>query len=64
MSNLAEINKIMAEVQKDIHYHIPIAHVDIISSNTGVSQYLRAPLILWNSSPRWPLVSRGSSTCP
>ena len=44
----------MAEVQKDIHYHIPIAHVDIISSNTGVSQYLRAPLIPWNSSARSP----------
>ena len=51
---LADINKIMVEVQKDVHYHIPIAHADIISSKTGVSQYLRAPLIPWNSSPRSP----------
>ena len=42
----------MSEVQKDRQYHIPIAHVDIVSSNTGVSQYLRAPLIPWNSNPR------------
>ena len=52
MSNLAKVNRVMTEVQKDIHYHIPIAHVDIVSSNTGVSQYLRAPLIPWNSSKR------------
>ena len=54
MSNLAEVNRVMTEVQKDIHYHIPNAHVDIVSSNTGVSQYLRAPLIPWNSSPQSP----------
>ena len=54
MSLLADINKLMAEVQKDVRYHIPIAHVDTISSNTGVSQYLRAPLIPWNSSQRSP----------
>ena len=54
MSNLAEVNRVMTEVQKDIHFHIPIAHVDIVSSNTGVSQYLRAILIPWNSSPRSP----------
>ena len=58
MSHLADTNKIMTEVQKDIHYHIPIAHVDIISSNTVVSQYLRAPLIPWNSSPRSPTYLR------
>ena len=54
MSNLAKVNRVMTEVQKDIHYHIPITHVDIVSSNMGVSQYLRAPLIPWNSSPRSP----------
>ena len=27
-------------------------HVDIISSNTGVSQYLRAPVIQWNTTQR------------
>ena len=51
-SNLAIIENIMSEVQKDRQYHIPIAHVDIVSSNTGVSQYLRAPLIPWNSDSR------------
>ena len=51
-SNLTIIENIMSEVQKDRQYHIPIAHVDIVSSNTGVSQYLRAPLIPWNSNPR------------
>ena len=54
MSLLADINKLMAEVQKDVRYHILIAHVDIISSNMGVSQYLRAPLIPWNTSQRSP----------
>ena len=29
---------------------MPIIHIDIVSSNTGVSQYLRAPLIPWNTS--------------
>ena len=51
-SNLTIIENIMSEVQKDRQYHIPIAHIDIVSSNTGVSQYLRAPLIPWNSNPR------------
>ena len=51
-SNLAIIENILSEVQKDRQYHIRIAHVDIVSSNTGVSQYLRAPLIPWNSDPR------------
>ena len=53
-SNLAEVNKVMSEVQKDVNYHLPIAQLDIVSSNTGVSQYLRAPLIPWNSTPRSP----------
>ena len=44
VSNLAEVHRVMAEVQKDIHYHIHIAHVDIISSNTGVSQYSKTSL--------------------
>ena len=54
MSLLADINKLMAEVQKDVHYRIPIVHIDIVSSNMGVSQYLRAPLLLWNTSQRSP----------
>ena len=54
MSLLADIKKLMAEVQKDEHYRLPIVHVDIISSNTGVSQYLRAPLIPWNTTHRSP----------
>ena len=54
MSLLADMNKLMAEVQKDDHYRLPIVHVDIISSNTGVSQYLRAPLISWNTTHRSP----------
>ena len=51
-SLLTEMTDLMAEVQKDDRHRVPILHVDIISSNTGVSQYLRAPVIQWLSSQR------------
>ena len=54
MSLLADMNGLMAEVQKDDHYRIPIVHVDIVSSNTGVSQYLGTPLLPWNTTHRSP----------
>ena len=53
-SLLADMNNLMAEVQKDDQHRIPIVHVDIVSSNTGVSQYLRAPIIPWNTTQRSP----------
>ena len=51
-SLLTEMTDLMAEVQKDDRHRVPILHIDIISSNTGVSQYLRAPIIQWHSSQR------------
>ena len=51
-SVLTEMTDLMAEVQKDDRHRVPILHIDIISSNTGVSQYLRAPVIQWHSSQR------------
>ena len=53
-SLLTDMNDLMAEVQKDDQHRIPIVHVDIISSNTRVSQYLRAPIIPWNTTQRSP----------
>ena len=53
-SLLTDMNDLMAEVQKDDQHRVPIIHVDIISSNTGVSQYLRAPIIPWNTTQRSP----------
>ena len=50
-SLLTDMNDLMAEVQKDDQHRVPIMHVDIIS-NTGVSQYLRAPVIQWNTTQR------------
>ena len=51
-SLLTEMTDLMAEVQKDDRHRVPVLHIDIISSNTGVSQYLRAPVIQWHSSQR------------
>ena len=53
-SLLADMKDLMAEVQKDDQHCLPIVHVDIVSSNTGVSQYLEAPLIPWNTTQRSP----------
>ena len=35
----------MADVQANPQHRLPVAHLDITSANTGISQFLRAPLL-------------------
>ena len=43
-----ELLGLMGKVQQDPHFHVPVLDVDITLSNTGISQYLRAPLLNWS----------------
>ena len=43
-----ELFGLMGKVQQDPHFHVPVLDVDITSSNTGISQYLRAFLLNWS----------------
>ena len=42
---MLEVLDLMEKAQKDPHLFLPSIHIDITSSNAGLSQYLRAPVL-------------------
>ena len=45
---LTKLTDLMSSVLKSDTHYLPISHMKVVSSNTGVSQYLQAPILSWN----------------